>query len=159
MKRCLYVSAVVSTILGISAISTPAIAADVGVSVSIGQPGFYGRIDIGDYPYPQPRVIYRQPRVVERVYLDRDPVYLRVPPGHRKNWSKHCHRYNACGERVYFVQDSWYEREYVPYYHERQRNIHDGDYRDHDGDHGYSDDRGGRGGKGKKNSNGHGHNR
>ena len=39
-----------------------------------------------DYPYPYPRVIYRQPRVVrERVYIEREPIYMRVPPGHAKN--------------------------------------------------------------------------
>ena len=32
-----------------------AIAADVGVSISVGQPGFYGQIDIGNFP--QPRVV------------------------------------------------------------------------------------------------------
>ena len=36
--------------------AVPAAAADVGVSVSVGQPGFYGRIDIGSYP--QPRLVY-----------------------------------------------------------------------------------------------------
>ena len=76
-------------------LSTSVLAADVGVSVSVGQPGFYGRIDMGDYPYPQPRVIYRQPRVIERVYVEREPIYMRVPPTHAKNWRKHCHRYNA----------------------------------------------------------------
>ena len=76
-------------------LSTSVLAADVGVSVSVGQPGFYGRIDIGDYPYPQPRVIYRQPRIIERVYVEREPIYMRVPLGHAKNWRKHCHRYNA----------------------------------------------------------------
>ncbi|MDX1916157.1 MAG: hypothetical protein SFU55_11285 [Methylophilus sp.] len=96
----------------------PVLAADVGVSISVGQPGFYGRIDIGDYPYPQPRVIYRQPRIIERVYVEREPIYMRVPPGHAKKWAKFCHRYDACGVPVYFVQDSWYEHEYVPYYHE-----------------------------------------
>lgn len=57
----------IAVALALAAITTPALAADVGVSVTIGQPGFYGRIDIGDYPYPQPRVIYSQPRIVERV--------------------------------------------------------------------------------------------
>jgi hypothetical protein len=135
MKRFLIAAAVTAATL-----STPALAADVGVSVSIGQPGFYGRIDIGDYPYPPPQVIYRQPRVVERVVIEREPVYLRVPPGHRNNWSKHCHRYNACGERVYFVQDSWYQREYVPHYQEYHRDHRDyyrDEYRGNDsGDHG-----------------------
>ena len=34
-------------------IGLPASAADVGVSVTVGQPGFYGRIDIGDFPRPR----------------------------------------------------------------------------------------------------------
>ena len=108
----------------------PASAADVGVSVSIGQPGFYGRIDIGDYPYPQPRVIYRQPRVIERVYVEREPIYMRVPPGHAKHWDKHCHEYHACGERVYFVQDSWYEDDFAPYYWEQHSNRSNGRWED-----------------------------
>ena len=66
------------------------------VSISIGQPGFYGRIDLGTLAPP--------------------PVYLHVPPGHAKNWSKHCHRYQACSQRVYFVQERWYNDVYVPHY-------------------------------------------
>lgn len=104
-------------LLAIAMLSVPAMAADVGVSVSIGQPGFYGRIDIGDFPAP--RLIYRQPVVIERVARDRSPIYLHVPPGHAKDWRRHCHAYNACGERVYFVQRSWYDREYVPRFRER----------------------------------------
>ena len=114
MKRLFIAVAVAATF-----ITTPTIAADVGVSISIGQPGFYGRIDIGDFPPPQ--VIYRQPRFIERVPVDRPPIYLRVPPGHAKNWGKHCREYDACGERVYFVQDNWYNREYVPRYQEHNR--------------------------------------
>jgi hypothetical protein len=106
------------------AITTPALAADVGVSVSVGQPGFYGRLDIGGYP--QPRVLYRQPRVIERSYEEREPIYLRVPPGHARNWGRHCQEYNACGERVYFVQDNWYNREYAPRYR-KQNHGHDDD--------------------------------
>jgi len=144
MKRFLIAAAIVSATL-----TMPALAADVGVSVSIGQPGFYGRIDIGDYPYPQPLVIYRQPRVVERVYVEREPIYMRVPPGHARNWRRHCHRYNACGERVYFVQDSWYNHEYAPRYQEQHRDRQDyrrDNYRDdHDrgrrGDFGRGHDR------------------
>ena len=74
-------------------------AADVGVSVHIGDPGFYGRIDIGNYPPPP--VIYRQPRVIVHEVVERPPVYMRVPPGHAKKWGKHCHKYNACNERAY----------------------------------------------------------
>lgn len=128
MKRFLIAAAVAVTTVNI-----PALAADVGVSVSIGQPGFYGRLDIGDYP--QPQVIYRQPRVIERgVPADRPPVYLRVPPGHAKNWSKHCREYNACGERVFFVQDRWYNREYVPRYQGKHRDRQDGGRDEHGND-------------------------
>ena len=127
MKRFLVAAAIAA-----ATISTPSLAADVGVSLNIGQPGFYGQIDIGDYP--QPQVIYRRPMIIEReVRMDRPPMYLRVPPGHRKHWSKHCGEYNACGERVYFVQDSWYNREYVPRYQEQHRD-RGNDRRDERGD-------------------------
>ncbi|MBI3094759.1 MAG: hypothetical protein HYY97_07780 [Rhodocyclales bacterium] len=112
MKRHLIAAA-----LAASALSATALAGDVGVSVSIGQPGFYGRIDVGDFP--PPAVIYREPVFIQSVPVSRAPIYLRVPPGHAKHWGKHCHRYNACGERVYFVRDDWYNREYVPRYRER----------------------------------------
>jgi len=103
-----------------------ALATDVGVSVTVGQPGFYGRIDIGNYPppvlvYPEPVVI--QPVPVGVVY---QPMYLHVPPGHAKHWSKHCGKYNACGRPVYFVQDRWYNEVYVPRYREYRDGHHDG---------------------------------
>ena len=90
-----------------------ALAADVGVSLNIGQPGFYGRIDIGNVP--QPRVIYAQPMIIQQAPMGyaRQPIYLRVPPGHEKHWDKNCHKYNACGQPVYFVSDSWYDNVYV----------------------------------------------
>lgn len=106
--------------LGIAALSTPAFAADVGVSVSIGQPGFYGRLDIGGFPAPA--LLYPQPVMIQRVPSDRPPLYLRVPPGHAKHWKRYCGRYHACGERVYFVQDGWYNREYAPRYREQHGN-------------------------------------
>jgi hypothetical protein len=105
------------------ALATATHATDVGVSISVSQPGVYGRIDIGRYPQPvlvqsQPILIQRGPRVIE-------PVYLWVPPGHQKNWRKHCGRYNACGVPVYFVQDDWY-RERM----ERERYEHRDDRRE-----------------------------
>lgn len=89
------------------------LAADVGVSVTVGQPGYYGRIDIGNFP--QPQLLYAQPVVIERVptVAVPQPVCLHVPPGHAKNWRKHCGRYNACGEPVYFVSDNWYNNVYA----------------------------------------------
>lgn len=152
MKRFLIAAAIAA-----ASFATPALATDVGVSISIGQPGFYGHIDIGDFP--QPRVIYAKPRIILRgVSMDRPPMYLRVPPGHIKNWKKHCREYNACGERVFFVQDDWYEHEYVPRYQERHRKDRD----DHH-DKGRNDDHGkGKGNgkdKGKDKDKGHGRDR
>ncbi len=122
-------------------ITTPTLAADVGVSISVGQPGFYGRIDIGDYPRPQ--LIYRQPIIVQHGYSSRPPIYLRVPPGHAKHWSKNCHKYNACGEHVYFVRDDWYNQQYVPRYQKKHHQQYQNDYRGNE-KHGRQDDRRGR---------------
>ena len=138
MKRILATAVLAATGLA------PVFAADVGVSINIGQPGFYGRIDIGDFPRPQ--LIYNEPVIIERVLVARPPVYLRVPPGHAKHWDKHCREYNACGERVYFVQDNWYEREYVPRYQERSGG--------HGNDQGDENGRGKH--EGKKHGKGHG---
>lgn len=137
----------VRQLLGIALIAVAAPAsAQIGVSVHIGEPGYYGRIDIGDYP--RPRLIYAEPLIIERVRI-REPIYLHVPPGHAKDWRKHCKHYDACARPVYFVDDRWYQDEYVPRYRERHgKGGHDHDDRhDHD-DHGP--------GKGKGN-NGKGH--
>ena len=105
---------VVSLLL--AAATLPAFAADVGVSVTVGQPGFYGRIDIGNAPPPV--LIYPQPVVIQRVYVAQPPppLYLHVPPGHAQKWSKHCQKYDACSRPVYFVKDDWYNNVYVPHY-------------------------------------------
>ncbi len=93
-----------------AALAVPSLAADVGVSIAISQPGVYGRVDIGRFP--QPVVVAPQPVIVSPavVYAAPPPVYLWVPPGHRKHWSKHCHEYGACGAPVYFVRDDWYQQ-------------------------------------------------
>ena len=98
----------VAGLAGLVMAAAPARAADVDVGVSIGisQPGVYGRIDIGRFP--QPQVIVQQPVIIQRHARAPEPVYLWVPPGHQKNWGKHCGRYNACGVPVYFVQERWY---------------------------------------------------
>lgn len=139
MKRLLFAAA-------LAAATAPALGADVGVSISIGEPGFYGRLDIGGYP--QPQVIYLQPVVVEQVPVSRSPIYLRVPPGHAKHWNRHCREYNACGERVLFVRDDWYNHEYAPRYRAQRRDHRDdrgdGHRDDHRGDQGndrHGDDR------------------
>lgn len=136
MKRFLFMAVV-------AAFAVPALA---GVSVEVGEPGFYGRIEIGNFP--RPPLIYERPVVIERVPLTivREPIYLHVPPGHAKNWRKHCHKYNACGQRVYFVRNDWYDTQYVPRYRER----HGGGQGKHD------DDRGERHDRGEGNDRGHG---
>ena len=98
---------------GLVTAAAPAKAADVNVGVSIGfsQPGVYGRIDIG--AYPQPQVILAQPVIIQQPSRVPPPVYLWVPPGHQKDWKKHCKHYGACGVPVYFVQDAWYQDQVV----------------------------------------------
>lgn len=75
---------------------------NVGVLIGINQPGVYGRIDIG--AFPQPRIVYPEPVVIVQspIAVHRQPVYPYVPPGHQKNWGKHCGRYNACGSTRVF---------------------------------------------------------
>jgi len=118
MKRFLIIIAIIIA-------ASSAQAADVGVSVTVGQPGFYGHIDIGNFPKPQ--IIYPKPVVIQppQARIVQEPIYLHVPPGHAKKWSKHCHKYNACGKPVYFVQDRWYNEVYVPQYQERRGGGHD----------------------------------
>ena len=65
--------------------------------------------------YAQPVIIARPPGPPP------GPVYLHVPPGHAKNWSKHCQRYNACGRPVYFVKSEEYEPGYKPKKEKKQK--------------------------------------
>jgi len=86
-------------------------------------PGVYGQVRFGsDAPPP---VVYAQPMLIESQPSPPPPIYLHVPPGHAKNWRKHCHEYHACNRPVYFVRSE----EYAPGY----------DHRDygHDHDHGH----------------------
>jgi hypothetical protein len=124
-----------------SGVAVPAFGTDVSASIGISQPGFYGQINIGDFP--RPAVIYAQPVWVQRPprVVQVQPIYLRVPPGHEKHWSKHCGKYGACGQPVYFVREDWYQTQYVPRY---DHYVH-GESDEHDSKHGH--------GKGK----GHGH--
>ena len=140
--------------LAVAANALPSVAADVGVSVSISEPGFYGRIDIGQAPvtpvllYPQPVIIAPTP-----VAVYQQPIYLRVPPGHSKNWRRYCGRYGACGQPVYFVQENWYREHY--YRRDRDRDWDDRRGKGRDGDdrrgkgRGKDDDRGRGKGRGR----------
>ena len=107
----------VAVALSVAAYTSPAIA-DVGISVRIGEPGFYGQLDIGSYAPPP--LLYSQPVVVVERYRHVAPIYLRVPHHHSRQWNRYCGRYNACARPVYFVTDEWYRDVYAPRY--RQRN-------------------------------------
>ncbi|MBC7918210.1 MAG: hypothetical protein H7Y28_10425 [Rhodoferax sp.] len=116
----------------------------VGVSIGINQPGVYGRIDIGNFP--QPRFVNTQPIVIVQPqhYVQQQPVYLYVPPGHQKNWRKHCNRYNACGQPVYFVREDWVRERYEDHRHRDGRG--DGDRgRGNGKDKGHGKDKHGKG--------------
>ena len=150
-----------------AAAAAPAMA-QTNVSINVGQPGFYGRIDLGGYAPPP--TYFTQPVIVERqVRYVGQPVYLRVPEGHRKHWNKHCRAYNACGQQVFFVQDGWYNNTYAPRYREQHRPVavqyrddhrrderRDDHRRDERHDERDNDDRGHGNGKGHGNGNGHG---
>ena len=73
------------------------------------RPGVYGRVDISNASPPP--VVYVRPVTVVRAppATSRAPLYLHVPPGHAKNWGKHCRKYNACGQPVYFVMSDEYK--------------------------------------------------
>jgi hypothetical protein len=98
--------------LALAACASSWSAVDVGVGVTIRQPGVYGRIEIGTNAPPP--VIYRQPMVIAQppVVVAQPPMYLYVPPGHAKKWRKHCHKYDACGRQVYFVREEWVQARY-----------------------------------------------
>ncbi|MDC8444758.1 MAG: hypothetical protein LV471_02375 [Nitrosomonas sp.] len=101
--------------------STAGLAADVGLSLRIGQPGFYGEIHLGDFfpppvlIYPNPVIIYTPPNVVQQ------PLYLHVPYKHAKNWRRFCIQYRACDRPVYFVREQWYNDVYIPHYNQQHR--------------------------------------
>ena len=134
---------------GLGMLGATAAQAQAYVNATVGgviSPGVYGRIDIGNAPPPP--VLYAQPVIISRpaVLVQQQPLYLYVPPGHARKWSKHCAQYNACGQPVYFVNvDS------QGHYKHRDRDRHDWDRHDDQRGHG-DDDRGHGKGHGK-----HGH--
>lgn len=102
-----------------AAASVP-VQAQINFSLRVGEPDYYGRINVNGYPRPY---VYNQRAILVRPQAwgrQAQPVYLRVPPGHARNWSKDCHRYNACTVPVYFVQDEWYRDVLVPRYRYRE---------------------------------------
>ena len=130
-----------------------ALATDVGVSVSVVQPGVYGRVDIG--AAPPPPVVYAQPMIITQpqVVRHQQPVYLYVPVEQQRHWGRYCGRYGACSRPVYFVQDNWYHQ-HVDRRDERREDRRD-DWRDDDRGRGGPPD----GGPGHGHGHGKGHGR
>jgi hypothetical protein len=94
-------------------------------------PGVYGQVVIGGRPPPP--VVYAQPVIAQPAPVivgaaPVEPIYLHVPPGHAKNWHKHCHEYHACERPVYFVKSEEYQPGYRSEHH---------DHGHHDEDHGH----------------------
>ena len=109
-------------------IATTAAASATNVNVIVEgeiKPGVYGRVEVNNPGAPppvwraQPVIIAPQPQAIEVV-----PVYVHVPPGHARNWRKHCRHYDACGRPVYFIKSA----EYEPGYGRKRK--HDRDHRD-----------------------------
>jgi hypothetical protein len=135
--------AILSVLLSVLAFGTVvplAQAQNVSISATItGEivPGVYGHVVLGNRPPPP--LVYAQPVVAVPVVvaerMPMEPIYLHVPPGHARNWRKHCQEYNACNRPVYFVRSAEYEPGYRP-----ERGEHDhGHHGDH-GNHGHGDD-------------------
>ena len=104
---------IIALMLGAGAIGSAAAQPSVGVSIGINQPGVYGRINIGDVP--RPALVLPQPVLISppRIAYERAPIYLYVPPTHQQNWGRYCGRYEACGQPVYFVRDTWVRERYT----------------------------------------------
>ncbi len=127
----------------LGALAAPALAADIGVTINVAEPGLFGQITLGNLPAPPP-VIYAQPVVVAPVAgVVVEPIYLHVPPGHEREWARHCGEYHACGRPVYFVREDWYNREYAPRYGHHEWHGDEGEHGHHGGDrehgHGHED--------------------
>ena len=125
-------------LLSLFFVAAPLLAqAQIGVSVNVGEPGFFGQINIGNEP--RPPVIYANPVIVQAPAYGYNsaPMYLRVPEDHHRHWNRYCAQYNACGRQVYFVTDDWYHNAYAP----RYAREHDRDH-EHDRDREHEHDRG-----------------
>jgi hypothetical protein len=101
-------------------LGSPALA-QVGINIQLGQPNYYGGLNIQGFPNPQ--LYNSRPILIQPLSPGYDqPVFLRVPPYQRQNWGAYCGRYNACQRKVYFVRDDWYRSIYAP----RYRNMNNG---------------------------------
>ncbi|MEA5391411.1 hypothetical protein VB738_09075 [Cyanobium gracile UHCC 0139] len=110
--------AALAVVCGAGIVYAP-VQAQTSLTVPLGQPGYYGRITIGNLA-PPPVLSYRP--VIARPSRGSDrwtpsarvPIYLRVPPQQARDWGRYCRLYQACGVPVLFVQDDWYRNTYAP---------------------------------------------
>ena len=145
--------AILSVLLSVLAIGVVPLAQAQNVSISAtitGEvvPGVYGHVVLGNRPPPP--LVYAQPVVAVPVVvaerMPMEPIYLHVPPGHARNWRKHCHEYNACNRPVYFVRSAEYEPGYRPDRRKEHEHAHHDDHGDRENDrgddhgHGHHDD-------------------
>lgn len=146
-KQIAALSLALSVLVGLPALADD----DLGINVMLeGQiaPGLYGRVDVGNDSHPN--LYNREPIIYTRNtrYANYKPVYLHVPPGHAKDWGKHCKHYNACERPVYFIRSEEYEESY------QREHAHDHDDHDHDDDHDNKKSNSNGGGKDKGNGKG-----
>ncbi len=102
-----------ATVLASFAVAIPALA-QVGLSVQLGQSGYYGPLELNGYPTPS--LLYPRPVIIQPQSTGYSPVYMNVPPSQASNWGRYCAQYGVCNRPVYFVRDSWYTNTYIPYY-------------------------------------------
>lgn len=87
------------------------------LTISYGEPGWYGRLELGP-DYPRPQRVYGELRLGKRfVTSHRLPVeFYHVPRIHYLRWGEFCRLYHACNKPVYFVTNRWYNTTYSPAY-------------------------------------------
>jgi hypothetical protein len=120
-----------------------AYAGGIGIDLTLSgevSPGVYGQVNLGNRPPPP--VVYAQPMIIvpQRPGYVAQPLYLHVPPGHARNWKKHCREYDACGHAVYFVKSAEYEPGYRPERRGDGYRRDGGERRDDDHGHGHGHD-------------------
>ncbi len=108
-------------LIAAAALTSAGAGTSVGVSIDINQPGVYGRINIGNVAPPM--VVYPQPVIIAPapMALQTAPIYLYVPLQHQRHWVKYCARYQACGQRVFFVQEKWVKERYQQHQRDVER--------------------------------------
>lgn len=94
--------------------------AQTALTLQLGQPGYFGPINLGNQPPPPvigygPIIVRPDSRGRERwIQAGNQPLYLRVPMNQVRNWGRYCGLYQACNVPVQFVRDDWYRNVYAP---------------------------------------------